>query len=100
MKVTIQYFPGCPHVALAEERLAEVLPEVGLTAADIVRQAVDSPEQAAVLNFHGSPSVLVDGEDAFPAEGAPVGFACRVYPTPDGPQGSPTVSQLREVLTR
>jgi hypothetical protein len=89
MKVTIQYFPGCPHVALAEERLAEVLPEVGLTAADIVRQAVDSPEQAAVLNFHGSP-----------AEGAPVGFACRVYPTPDGPQGSPTVSQLREVLTR
>ncbi|MDQ2959427.1 MAG: thioredoxin family protein [Candidatus Dormibacteraeota bacterium] len=100
MKITLQYFAGCPHMALAEQRLAEVLPEVGLTASDIERQVVESPERALLLDFHGSPTVVVNGRDAFPVDAAPAGFACRVYQTLDGPQGAPTVAQLREVLTR
>ena len=47
---------------------------------------------------HGSPSIQVDGVDLFAAPDAAVGLACRVYPTPDGPAGAPTVEQLRAAL--
>lgn len=29
----------------------------------------------------------------------PVGVSCRVYQTPNGPASSPTLNQLRDVLT-
>lgn len=34
--------------------------------------------------------------DAFADAG--IGLACRVYTTPDGPAGAPTVAQLRAVI--
>lgn len=52
------------------------------------------------VGFHGSPSVLVDGVDRFSDPAAPVGLSCRIYQTPDGPAGSPTIEQLREILTQ
>jgi len=29
----------------------------------------------------------------------PVGLSCRIYQTPDGAAGSPTLQQLRELMT-
>lgn len=69
----------------------------GLT---VTRHLVDTPEEAERVGFRGSPSILVDGVDAFADPDAPVGLSCRVYMTPEGPAGSPTLEQLREVLTR
>jgi len=40
----------------------------------------------------------VDGVDAFADGIAGVGLACRVYATPDGSAGSPTLDQLRAVI--
>lgn len=98
MEITLLYFDGCPNWKLAERRLADLVAE----RPDIrmVKRRVDTPGDADRLGFHGSPSVLIDGADAFPDPHAVVGLACRVYATPDGPAGVPTTAQLREVLTR
>ncbi|QYG94322.1 thioredoxin family protein (plasmid) [Iamia sp. SCSIO 61187] len=102
MDVTLLYFADCPNWKVADGHLAEVareLPDVTIT-----RQLVSTPEDAARVGFHGSPSILVDGVDVFaqPEDdpGGRVGLSCRVYQTPDGPAGSPTLSQLRAVMTR
>ena len=58
-----------------------------------------SPDDAIALSFHGSPTILVDGSDPFPASGPP-GLACRIYDTPDGPAGTPSEDQLRAALSR
>lgn len=94
MDVTLQYFDGCPHWRLADQRLREVAAERGFR---ITYRKVMSPDDAEALSFHGSPSILVDGRDPF-AHDEPGGLACRVYETPEGHAGSPTIDQLRAVL--
>lgn len=93
--VTLLYFDGCPNWRQADERLTELQAELGFT---LEHGTVDTPEEAARLGFAGSPTVLIDGTDPFATGDEPSGLACRVYDTPDGPQGSPTLMQLREVL--
>ncbi|MGO4244080.1 thioredoxin family protein, partial [Janibacter sp. RAF20_2_2] len=66
---------------------------------DVEKILVTTPEQADEWSFRGSPSILVDGEDHFAEPGAPVGLSCRLYRTPDGVEGSPTVEQLVQVLS-
>jgi hypothetical protein len=60
---------------------------------------VPSEEAAERLGFVGSPSILINGVDVFRPPGAAPALACRVYATGDGPQGAPTVEQLRAALT-
>ena len=95
-EVTLQYLDGCPNWAIADQRLRTLRSELGFT---ISYRRVETPEEAERVGFRGSPTVLIDGEDAFPTDDAATGLACRVYATPDGPQGSPTSEQLRAVLT-
>jgi hypothetical protein len=96
MQVTLLYFEGCPNWAETDQLLRRLAVEhPGLT---ITRQEVASPDDADRLGFHGSPSVLVDGVDAFADPDTPTAFACRVYQTPGGPAGSPTLDQLRAAL--
>lgn len=93
MEITLQYFDGCPNWKVADERLAEIAaerPDVTVT-----RHLVETFDEAERVGFHGSPSVLVDGVDPFADAGAGVGLACRIYQTPDGPAGAPTLEQLR-----
>lgn len=47
--------------------------------------------------FSGSPTVLVDGVDVFPASRAD-GLSCRLYETPEGHRGSPTAAMLRAAI--
>ena len=98
MDITLLYFDGCPSWKLVDERLRAI-------AADrpdiIVRhQLVDTVEEADRVGFRGSPSILVDGVDVFADADADAGFglSCRVYQTPDGPAGAPSVEQLRAVI--
>ena len=94
MDITLQYFDGCPNWEALDQRLAEVLD--GRSDVRITRQRVEAAEDAERLGFHGSPTVLVDGVDPFADEYTTVGLACRVFRTPAGLAGSPTVKQLRE----
>lgn len=95
MDVTLQYFDGCPNWRLADERLRTVAAEFGL---HVNYQKVASPEEAEALSFHGSPTILIAGRDPFAAEGVQVGLSCRIYDTPDGSAGSPTIEQLRAAM--
>lgn len=97
MEITLQYFKGCPHAKVAEERLRVIAterPEVTVT-----HQNVDTVEEAQRVGFRGSPSILIDGVDVFAEPDAGVGLACRVYSTPDGPAGAPTLDQLRVAVS-
>lgn len=50
------------------------------------------------VGFTGSPTILINNRDLFAIHGAEPGLACRVYPTPDGLRGVPTVEQLLTAL--
>jgi len=96
MDVTLLYFEGCPHWTIADERLRLVA--VDRPDITVRHQLVETPEQAARVGFLGSPSIQVDGVDPFAGPGAQVGLMCRLYPTPDGFQGVPTLDQIRAAL--
>lgn len=96
MDVSLLYFDDCPNWKLAAERLAVIAaeyPEVAVT-----RHRVETVADAERLRFHGSPSIVVDGVDVFAEPGASVGLSCRIYRTPDGLSGAPTMDQLRVAL--
>ena len=96
MDIALLYFDDCPNWKVADERLAAIAAE----RADlkVTRHLVDTPEEAERVGFHGSPSILVNGVDVFAEADTGVGLSCRVYRTPDGPAGAPTVEQLRAAL--
>lgn len=94
-EVTLLYFDGCPSWETANQRLLDLADELDL---HLTRERVETPEAAERRGFRGSPTILVDGEDAFARGDESVGLSCRIYQTPDGPAGAPTVEQLREVL--
>lgn len=98
MDVTLLYFDDCPNWLVASEHLDALRgehPDMSIT-----RQVVDTPEEAERTGFRGSPSILINGVDPFADPDDPVGFSCRVYQTLDGPAGSPTLDQLRDVLAQ
>ncbi len=95
-EITFQYFNGCPNWQTTHERLEEAIQGTDIT---IEMQLVETPEDAVNVGFKGSPTVLIDGVDPFasPDTLAAGTLACRVYNTEDG---SPTLEQLRDALTR
>jgi hypothetical protein len=97
-RITIQYVPGCPHRGLAADRVRQALDRLGTSTPSVELCAVRDEAEAHRLGFRGSPTVLVDGVDPFAEPGAPVGVACRVYATPAGPEGAPSVEQLKDAL--
>ncbi len=96
MDIALLYFDDCPNWKITDERLAVIADErPDLT---VTRHLVDTLEEAERIGFHGSPSILVKGVDVFAEPDAGIGLSCRVYRTPDGPAGAPTVEQLRAAL--
>ena len=99
VKVTQQYFDGCPNRRAADELLKQALTAFGHADALVEYRRVETAEEAERLGFTGSPTILVGGRDPFAVTAAPAGLACRVYATPEGIAGSPTIDQLIEVLS-
>ncbi len=99
MKVTIQYFEGCPHWRLADERVRKVLRSRRGSGVELDYQLIDSPETAERVGFHGSPTILIDGHDPFVNGQEPVGMTCRVFRTEHGAEGAPSEAQLRAKIT-
>lgn len=98
MDVTLLYFDDCPNWLVANAHLGSLVvehPEMLIT-----RHVVDTAEEAERTGFRGSPSILINGKDPFANPEDPVGLSCRIYRTPDGPAGSPTLDQLRDVLAQ
>ena len=98
VKVTLLFFDDCPNWRVADDHLRTLAREF----ADVVvaHQRVETPDEAERVGFRGSPTILIDGVDPFANESDPVGgLSCRVFVTPDGPAGSPSLEQLRQALS-
>ncbi len=98
MHVTLLVIAGCPGAELADERLRAAVTRLGRDDVTVERRVVTTEEEAEAVHFHGSPTVLVDGQDPFLDRDRPVGLSCRVYRTDGGLAGAPTVAQLVAAL--
>lgn len=97
MEVTLLYFDDCPNWKVADGHLRQLSGEIeDLT---VRRQLVTTADEAERYQFRGSPSIVIDGSDPFASDDDPVGMSCRMYLTPDGLAGSPTLDQLREAVS-
>ena len=99
MKVELLYFDGCPNWLVADERISEAAKLVSRDDLVVHRCKVATEQDAIDVGFTGSPTILIDGQDPFATGGEQVGLACRVYSTPHGLSGSPSVEQLVEALS-
>ena len=95
--VTVLYFSGCPSWQTALERVHAAAEQVEVEVA-VSLLAVETQQEADRLGFTGSPTMWLDGTDPFATADAAPALACRVYATPDGLAGSPTVDQLAAAL--
>jgi hypothetical protein len=100
--VELLYWEGCPSHDEALADLREVLRELGREDEPVHKRSIDTDQQALKEKFPGSPTIRVNGEDAFPpSEGDPIGLACRVYRLPDGRYSpTPDRQELRESLEK
>lgn len=95
MKLQVLHVPGCPHAALLTARLAELV----AGRAEVEQRPVHSQREAESLGMRGSPTLLVDGADPFPAGDQPPSLSCRLYRDETGAlTGTPSAAQLREAL--
>ena len=97
MEITIQYFDDCPNWKDVDRDLRTLLSKSGRDA-ELRLKRIESHDDAIRLGFRGSPTVLIDGHDPFADSSAPIGLSCRIYRTATGLGGTPSLSQLREML--
>ena len=96
MNVTLLYFDDCPNWLEVDRHLRALAVEYPEIVVE--RRVVETVEDAESARFHGSPSIVVDGIDPFADADASIGLSCRMYQTPDGTAGAPTLEQLREAI--
>lgn len=97
MRIDVLYFDGCPSWQTGVDNLRAALHAEGLDwPLALVR--VSDDDEAQRLHFLGSPSFHLDGQDLWPEAGSEYGMSCRVYRTPVGMRGWPTVDMFRERL--
>jgi hypothetical protein len=97
MQIDLLYFDGCPSWQPGLENLKAALAAEGIEA-EIRMVKVETDEDAARLKFLGSPSFQVNGADWWPEQRERYDLSCRVYQTPQGLRGAPTIEMLREKL--
>lgn len=100
MDIEILYVDQCPNADEAGVRVKEALAEVGLVDVAVAYRLLTTDGEVATVPFAGSPTILIDGVDAFPDADRVTDLACRVYPTEDGLKGYPTVDQLAAAIRR
>ena len=98
MKIEILHIDDCPNSDEVQVRVRRAVEAAGVTDAEIVATLLRTSEDAAATLFAGSPTVLVNGVDAFPGADRTSDLACRIYPAGDGFDGLPTTEQLVAVL--
>ncbi len=97
MKIELLYFDGCPSWETGLQNLKSAVLQEGLIA-DIDLVKVHDDVEATHFKFLGSPSFLVNGNDLWQETRETFALSCRIYSTPNGIKGFPTVNMLREKL--
>lgn len=98
MKVEVLHIAGCPSWQEAGAQTRRALDALGLHDVDVIYTLIASSADAQATQFGGSPTILIDGQDAFASTERVADLSCRLYPTPDGLRDSPTFGQIIEAL--
>ncbi|MGX5697662.1 hypothetical protein ACWKWP_15805 [Agromyces soli] len=98
MKVQVVHIDACPNWVEAGDRVRSALDGAGLAEVPVEFVLLRTPEEAAEVEFAGSPTILVDGADVFPSGGRTTDLACRVYFTEAGLAGLPSEEQLSAAI--
>ncbi len=82
-RIEVLVTPDCPHAeeatALVRDAVSRLAPEV-----EIQRTVVEDAAEAVRLDFPGSPTIRIDGEDIEGPAAGPAAFACRRYDDGEG----------------
>ncbi len=97
MKIELLYFDGCPSWQTGLKNLKSALQLEGIDA-EVNLVNVQNEADAIRLEFLGSPSFRVNNVELWAETRETFALSCRVYPTPEGMKGWPTVEMLREKL--
>ena len=97
MKIELLYIEECPNSAVAGKRVKDALSELDSKGVELTYTLISNAPDIVGTAFGGSPTIALDGVDLFPGEPA-AELSCRVYPTPDGLAGVPTVDQIESAL--
>jgi hypothetical protein len=101
VRVELLWWDGCPSYPETLADLRAVLREEGVDA-EVQLTEIESDEQAHRERFPGSPTIRLDGEDAFPAQdGEPFSLTCRIYHLRDGRVSpTPDPEDIRDAVRR
>jgi hypothetical protein len=86
----------CQNAEATVDRVRLAFEGLGFGHVPVELRRIRSRVDASSTPFAGSPTITVDGVDLFPGDGRTVDLACRVYVTPEGIAGLPTVDQIME----
>ncbi|MFK4729475.1 hypothetical protein ROT00_07300 [Agromyces mediolanus] len=98
MKVEVLHIAGCPSWQEAGAQTRRALDVLGMRDVDVNYRLIASAADAEATRFAGSPTILIDGQDAFASTERVTALSCRLYPTPDGLRDSPTLGQIIEAI--
>ena len=99
VKIQFFYYEDCPSHDTALERLHSIMDELEISAPVEVTR-VETEEQAQTLEFIGSPTIRINGQDIDTVpDDIPYSLTCRAYRRDDGRISPlPPVSRIREAL--
>jgi len=98
VQIEVLHINDCPSWREAGRRVRDALAFTGRDRDAIHFRLLESVEEAALVPFSGSPTILIDGADLFPGGERTSQLACRVYATPNGLSGTPTMEQIIDAL--
>jgi hypothetical protein len=97
MKIEVLFFEGCPSWQTGVANLNAALEREGLSwSVELVE--IQDDEDAQRRRFLGSPSFQINGADLWAQNRQDYAMSCRMYLTPEGLRGWPTVEMFRERL--
>ena len=98
VRVEILHIAECPNFVEAGARVRAALRAAGLSTVDVSFRLLSNSQEAAETAFAGSPTILINGSDAFPGGVRTANLACRVYRTRSGFAGVPTVEEIARAI--
>lgn len=98
MRLELLHIDDCPNSVSAYGLLEEALAALGCPDIKIHSRRLETATDIDGAGFAGSPTITVNGSDIFPDGAASTDLACRIYMTPNGIAGLPTLEQLTKAL--
>ena len=97
IEIRFLYFEGCPSWKTGLANLKSALNSLSFPY-NLQKIKIESNQSAQENRFLGSPSFVINGQDLWHEERSEYYLGCRVYQTPQGLKGYPTVEMLIEKI--